>query len=484
MNSWDLSAKVFVWYNLTWKKHDWEKIYSSIFGYIRGGIMRNISVRDIVDKLGGTLYGSLDAEFSGVYIDTRKVQPGSLYMGFKGEKVDGNELYAEAFSKGATVCVVEREPDSVPEGCAVIRVSSTYRAILDLSFYYRRSLRVKVIGITGSTGKTSTKDILHGMLSKRYKVFKTTGNFNNEIGLPLMIFSLDETYDYAILEMGMSAPLEIHNLARVANPDIAIITNIGLSHIESLGSQENILKAKMEITDFFNQNSLLILNGDDEYLGSIKEKPYRIARGGISRGDMIAKIKELSSDHVSFTVNGKDIIEVGIPGRHNVQNAVLCYIAAKELGISDEDLRFVDVMKSSMRMDLVRMKSLTVINDCYNASPDSMKAGIDYLISFEGRKVAILGTMRELGQESGESHRRVGKFAHDKGVKCLIAVGEYEKEFREGFGDEGFHGFATFEEAIAELNGLLEESDIVLLKASRGMNFERFLPVLEEFGGK
>lgn len=446
--------------------------------------MRNISAKEIVDRLGGTLYGNGDATFTSVSIDTRKVSEGSCYIGFKGEHVDGNDLYEDAFQKGATVCIIEKDPGEVMEGCAVIRVSSTYRAILDLAFYYRRSLKVKIIGVTGSTGKTSTKDILHGMLSEKFKVFKTSGNYNNEIGMPLMIFSLDDSYDYAILEMGMSAPLEIHNLARVASPDIAIITNIGVSHVESLGSRENILKAKMEITDFFSQNSLLVLNGEDEYLDTVRSKPYRILRGGIGKGDVKAKVKELNRDSVVFTVNGKDDIRINIPGRHNVQNAILCYIVCRELGMKDSDLKEIYVTKSSMRMDVMELRRLTLINDCYNASPDSMKSGIDYLMSFKGRKVALLGTMRELGSETVNGHIGVGRYAKEKGVDVLIALGEYIQEFREGFGEEAFYGFRTFEEAVAELSSILRDRDTVLLKASRGMYFERFIPVLDEFGGE
>lgn len=447
--------------------------------------MKTIHVKEIADKLGATLYGNENASFDAVFIDSRVVTENSLFMGIKGEHFNGNDLYLDAFRNGASVAVVEGiDVTDVPEGKAVLKVSSTYRAILDLAYYYRKTLDLKIIGITGSTGKTSTKDILHGMLSTKYRVFKTSGNYNNELGLPLMIFSLDDSYDYAILEMGMSAPLEIHNLARVAQPDIAVITNIGLSHIEYLGSQENILKAKMEITDFFHKDALLVVNGDDEYLRNIKDKPYRVLHGGTKNGDYVAKNIRILDESVEFTVNkGKDVIRMEIPGRHNVQNGILCYIVARELGIKDEELSLVRILKSKMRMDVIRLESLTVINDCYNANPDSTKAALDYLNNYQGRKVAIIGTMRELGQEALAAHESVARHAKNLFIDVFIPVGEYMEEMVDTYGEES-HGFRTFEEAASRLAELVVPGDTVLIKASRGMYFERFIPILEELGGR
>lgn len=447
--------------------------------------MKTIYIKDVAEKLNAEVYGNPEASFQGVFIDSRIVTEDSLFIGIKGEHFNGNEHYLDAFEKGASVAVVEGiSLSEIPPGKAVLRVQSTYRAILDLAQYYRSLLSVKIIGITGSTGKTSTKDILHGMLSQKYRVFKTSGNYNNELGLPLMIFALDDSYDYAVLEMGMSAPLEIHNLARVALPDYALITNIGLSHIENLGSQENILKAKMEIADFFTKESLLVLNGDDPYLNTVTGNSYRILTGGLKNGDFIAKNIKLHEDSVEFTVNkSKEVIKLRIPGRHNVLNGILCYIMAKELGLSDADLADVPVDKSAMRMDVLKHSHLTVINDCYNASPDSMKAALHYLSQFNGRKVAVLGTMRELGQESLEAHKAVALSAKEKEIDHVIFVGEYQKQMVEVFGSDAV-GFDTFEEAESQLPFHLNQNDVVLLKASRGMYFERFLPLLAELGGK
>lgn len=446
--------------------------------------MRAIKVNEIIQELGATLYGNEDAIFDSVIIDSRLSRENALFIGIKGENFDGSQMYEDAFSRGASVAIVENiDVREVPPGKAVLKVSSTHRAILDLAYYYRRSLPVKIIGITGSTGKTSTKDILHGMLKETFKVFKTAGNFNNELGLPLMIFSLDESYDYAILEMGMSAPLEIHNLARVAQPDYAIITNIGVSHIENLGSRENILKAKMEITDFFSKDSLLILNGDDNYLSTIKDKPYRILRGGLKTGDFVAKNLVTLENSIGFTVNQKKTrISIDIPGKHNISNAILCYIMARELGVKSEKLENVHVEKSAMRMEIVEGKAVKIINDCYNANPDSMKAALTYLKTFEGRKVALIGTMKELGDEAMASHISVAEFARDKAIDIGVFVGEYEKEMRETFGENSF-SYKSVEEAMDHVDQWLKPEDTVLLKASRGMAFEQFLPKLKGFGG-
>ncbi len=446
--------------------------------------MRTIKIKEIVKELGATLYGSEEVFFDSVVIDSRLATEQTLFVGIKGDHFDGSLMYMDAFEKGASVAIVENVPvGEVPLGKAVLLVQSTHRAILDLAYFYRKSLSVKIIGITGSTGKTSTKDILHGMLSQSFHVFKTTGNYNNELGLPLMIFSLDDSYDYAILEMGMSAPLEIHNLARVAQPDYAIITNIGIAHMENLGSRENILKAKMEITDFFHENSLLILNGDDEYLATIKNKPYKILRGGLQNGDFIAKNLEIHENSIAFTVNQKkQRIAVDLPGKHNIRNAILCYIMAMELGVNKEKLSDVHVNKSAMRMEIIQGESLKVINDCYNANPDSVMAALSYLETFKGRKVAILGTMKELGRESLEAHKMVAQFAKNRSIDFLICVGEYQEDMCQAFG-ETCQGYDEVEEAIEHVGQWLYPHDTVLLKASRGMAFERFLPGLKDFGG-
>lgn len=454
----------------------------------KGENMNNIIVKDIYRLLNAEIIGNENALFNFVSIDTREIKENSLYIGLKGERVDGNDLYSEAFTEGASVCLLEKTPGKdIPKGKAVLLVESTRNAILTLAEYYRSTLKTRVIAITGSTGKTSTKDILASILETKYKVFKTMGNFNNEIGLPLMIFKLDDTYDFAVLEMGMSQRGEIDVLARTAKPEIAIITNIGLSHIEHLKTKENIFKAKMEITNYFNENNLLVVNGDDQYLNSLKEKDFKVLSGGFEKGDYILENVKTLKEETIFTTNSfNNEIKINMPGRHNALNTLLSIIVASKLGIDIESLDEIKVSKSDMRMDIIGLKNIYVINDCYNANPQSMKAAIDYLSTYRERKVAILGTMKELGEDSANYHREVARYAKDKGIDILVAIGEYSKEMEDGFIKESgcFYGFRTFEEASSKLSDMLKKDDVILVKASRGMYFERFMPLLEEFGGK
>lgn len=450
--------------------------------------MNNIKVKDIYKLLGAKVIGNEDSIFNSVSIDTREIKKDSLYIGLKGERVDGSDLYLEALKEGASVALIEKTPkEKLPKGKTVLVVENTRISILKLAEYYRKTLRTRVIGITGSTGKTSTKDILASILEKNYKVLKTKGNFNNEIGLPLMIFKLDDSYDFAVLEMGMSKRGEIDILAKVAKPEIAIITNIGLSHIEHLKTRENIFKAKMEIVNYFDKNNTLVVNGDDKYLNNLQDKNFKILSGGFEKGDFKLKDIKTLKEETHFKIESyPNEIKVNMPGRHNALNTLLALIVGNELGIDIKSFTEINVKKSDMRMDVIDFKGIYAINDCYNANPQSMKAAIDYLSTYRERKVAILGTMKELGKDSLSFHKEIAKYAKDKGIDVLLAVGEYSKEMEKSFkkDKDSFYGFRTFEEASARLSEIIKKDDVILIKASRGMYFERFIPLLEEFGGK
>ena len=450
--------------------------------------MNDIIVKDIYKLLDAKIIGDENAFFNSVSIDTREIKENSLYIGLKGERVDGSDLYLDAFKEGASVALIEKTPKEILSNeKTILVVENTRDAILKLAEYYRCTLKTRVIGITGSTGKTSTKDILASILGEKYKVFKTMGNFNNEIGLPLMIFKLDDTYDFAVLEMGMSQRGEIDTLAKAARPEIAIITNIGLSHIEHLKTKENIFKSKMEIVNYFDESNTLVVNGDDKYLNSLKDKKFKVVSGGFQTGDFLLKdVKTLKEETLFKIESFPNEIKVNMPGSHNAINTLLAIIVASELGIDIESINKINVLKSDMRMDIIDFKNIYVINDCYNANPQSMKAAIDYLSTYRERKVAILGTMKELGKDSVSFHEEVAKYAKDKGIDVLVAVGEYSKEMGKVFkkDKDSFYGFRTFEEASARLNEIIKKDDVILVKASRGMYFERFIPLLEEFGGK
>lgn len=246
--------------------------------------MEFIKLEEIIKAVNGELVitGEKD-EYNSVSTDTRKIKRGDIFIALKGENFNGNNFVETAIEKGADLCIVSElgfDKEKINKSSYIVKVENTNKALLDLAKYYKSKLGIKVVAITGSTGKTSTKDLVAAVLSEKYKVFKTEGNFNNEIGLPLMIFKLDKSYDIAVLEMGMNHFNEIHNMAEAAKPDIAIITNIGISHIENLGSRENILKAKLEVTDFFDNDNALIINGDNDLLSDFESDKYKVYKIG------------------------------------------------------------------------------------------------------------------------------------------------------------------------------------------------------------
>lgn len=456
--------------------------------------MEKLTLEEILTAVAGDIVkDGKAASYENISTDTRTIKPESIFIALKGENFNGNNYAAEASIKGALVCIVDElkcNVDAFYRDTVVIKVEDTKVALNELARYYRSRLKIKVIGITGSTGKTSTKDLVAAVLSSRYKVFKTKGNFNNEIGLPLMIFNLDSSYDVAVLEMGMSSLGEIHRLANTARPDIGIITNIGVSHIEYLKTRENILKAKLEITDFFSKDNTLIINGDNDLLSTLESNKFNIIRIGMEnkRADYFAADVSLLEEKIMFkAVEASGMVSpefsVNIPGKHNILNSLLAIACGKKLGLSLEEM--VNSIKNleftSMRLDIVKGNDFTIIDDSYNASPDSMKAAIDVLVNMNGlRKIAVLGTMRELGEESYILHKEIGKYAKEKNVDMLLAIGEYCEAYIEGFEDKNkFAAFKNNENVISYLEKAVKLGDVLLVKASRSMKFENIVSNLK-----
>lgn len=455
--------------------------------------MEILQLDEILEAVSGEVVLNGNSQtFNKVCTDTRTIYRDCIFFALKGEKFDGNDYAASASQKGASICIIDAvkfENEEITSETTVILVKDTRKALLDLAKYYRGKLRAKFIGITGSTGKTSTKDLTAAALGRKYKVFKTKGNFNNEVGLPLMMFQIDNSYDVAILEMGMSNLNEIHRLAEVARPDIALITNIGISHIENLKTRENILKAKMEITDFFNKENILIVNAENDLLRDVDTDSFKVLKTGLEdRYDIYAEDLELEEDHVTFILNGKNNnesakIRVDIPGKHNILNTLLALACGYELNVSTQEmaLGLSELETTSMRLDIVKGQKFTIIDDCYNASPDSMKAAIEVLSSMKSKKkIAVLGTMKELGELAFEAHRSVAAFAKQKGVDCLIVVGEFNEAYFEGFG-EGNDIIMCLDniEASEKAAKIASLGDVVLVKASRSMKFEDIVKELK-----
>lgn len=456
--------------------------------------MEILTFKEIIKAVNGELIKKgKEVRYKSVSTDTRTIAEDSIFIALKGSNFNGNNYAKEANIKGARICIVDEvkfDSSDFHEDTFVIKVQDGKEALLNLAKYYRSILKIKVIGITGSTGKTSTKDLVAAALSTKYRVFKTKGNFNNEIGLPLMIFNIDNSYDIAVLEMGMSNFGEIHRLSDVARPHIGIITNIGVSHIEYLKTRENILKAKMEMADFFNNDNILIVNGDNDLLSTLKTNKYELIKIGIGNCDSYFKAEDivLGENKIEFKViENKNSVSpkfnINIPGKHNILNSILAIACGRVLNLSFKDIAegFNNLEFTSMRLDIIRGSKFTLIDDSYNASPDSMIAAIDVLSNLKGnKKIAVLGTMKELGDKSFDLHREVGEYARFKNIDLLIAVGEYSKAFEEGFKHpEKFKACSSNEEALNYVQERAACEDAILVKASRSMKFETIVNKLK-----
>ena len=452
--------------------------------------MLELNLQEIVKATKGALLKEADVkEIKAVSTDTRKIEEGTMFIALKGENFNGNNYVLDAFNKGAKIAIVDEvkcDLNELKEDVALIKVQNTGRALMDLAKFYREKLGLKVVGITGSAGKTSTKDLVAAVLSDKYKVFKTKGNFNNEIGLPLMILELDSTYDVAILEMGMRGLGQIKELAEIASPDLGIITNIGISHIEILKTRENILKAKMEIATFFDKNNTLVVCGNDDFLGALPEAEYKIVKTGVGENFKIGAkniaLEELSSKFTVYDGEKEEEFSLDMPGEHNISNLMLGIAIAKELGVSFEEMKrgLKNIEATSMRLELIKKDGFSILNDCYNSSPVAVKSAIDVMKNIEGkRRIAVLGTMRELGHKSEEAHEEIGKYAKENGIEKVLCLGDFSENIKEGYG-EGCTVYENKEELIKDLLNIICDGDIILVKASRSLKFEEITKALLE----
>ncbi|MDH5062828.1 UDP-N-acetylmuramoyl-tripeptide--D-alanyl-D-alanine ligase [Clostridium perfringens] len=452
--------------------------------------MLELNLQEIVKATKGVLLKEADVkEIKAVSTDTRKIEEGTMFIALKGENFNGNNYVLEAFNKGAKIAIVDEvkcDLNELKEDVALIKVQNTGRVLMDLAKFYREKLGLKVVGITGSAGKTSTKDLVAAVLSDKYKVFKTKGNFNNEIGLPLMILELDSTYDVAILEMGMRGLGQIKELAEIASPDLGIITNIGISHIEILKTRENILKAKMEIATFFDKNNTLVVCGNDDFLGSLPSAEYKIVKTGVGENFKIGAkniaLEELSSKFTVYDGEKEEEFSLDMPGEHNISNLMLGIAIAKELGVSFEEMKrgLNNIEATSMRLELIKKDGFSILNDCYNSSPVAVKSAIDVMKNIEGkRRIAVLGTMRELGHKSEEAHEEIGKYAKENGIEKVLCFGDFSENIKEGYG-EGCTVYENKEELIKDLLNIICDGDIILVKASRSLKFEEITKALLE----
>ncbi|MDR0880003.1 MAG: UDP-N-acetylmuramoyl-tripeptide--D-alanyl-D-alanine ligase [Clostridioides sp.] len=452
--------------------------------------MNGLSVYELVIASRGTLLcGDLEYKIDKIAIDSREVGPDIAFIPIKGENQDGHKFIRSAVENGCRTVLKDKnyELDLSTElftGVNIVEVSDTTLALGDIARYYRKKFEIDFIGITGSVGKTTTRDMVYAALSSKFNVLKNERNLNNHLGVPLTLFNLNKEHDCAIIEMGMSGFGEIDYLVKIVNPKIAVISNIGTSHIENLGSRDGIFKAKMEITSDFGPENTLIVNGDDEYLSTLKDRdlPYKLKTFGFGKGnDVYCEEFELDEKSTTFTcVIGGEKFEVYIPimGEHNIYNAMAAILVGLEKGLTIEEIKrgFMGFTATKMRLDIDDDGDYTIINDSYNASPDSMKAALKVLGRYDKRRVAVLGDMLEMGDFEEEGHRIVGKCAAEC-TDVVIAIGESSKYLADeavkcGIGTENVHYFETKELAMKNLNNILHLGDVVLVKASRGMKLE------------
>lgn len=500
----------------------------------------NFSIREIAEACKGKLFlrNNIkdDTCVTSVAIDSRKAEAGGVFLAVVGERVDGHSFIGQVYEAGAVLAVTQKTPEQVEsetgKDCSrwgsYLLVEDTLQALKDIAEAYRIKVGIPVVGITGSVGKTSTKEFIAGVLSEKYRVLKTEGNYNNEIGVPLTLLRIRPEHELAVVEMGISDFGEMHRLSKMARPNVCVITNIGQCHLENLKTRDGILKAKSEIFDFMAEDGEICLYGEDDKLSTLTEikghKPHFFGLGGnpaeevrageiVSHGlwgsDAVLELDAVLSESAALAgaeaagpqgtaetgATQKVKIRVPLPGAHMVLNAAAAACVARLFGLSDGEIAsgVEKIQPVSGRNNLIPTDSYTLIDDCYNANPASMKAAIDLLSLADTVKVAILGDMFELGENSDALHAGVGEYAAEAGIDVILCVGENAANIFGAAAERAEGGkyialFPTVEALLAALGQEREQyipnGSTVLIKASHGMEFTRVVEFLKSSGTK
>ena len=456
--------------------------------------MKNLTLEKIVSACKGVYHGNpqdLEREVTGVVLDSRKVEKEFCFVATRGERVDGHSFIADVFAKGVLCAVCEYIPEGA-EGNFIV-VEDSFQALKQIAEYYRSTLQIPIIGITGSVGKTSTKEFIAGVLAQKYNVLKTEGNFNNEIGVPLTLLRIRQEHEIAVVEMGINHFGEMRRLAKMAKPDTCVITNIGECHLEFLESREGVLRAKTEMFEYLREEGSVFVNGDDDMLQTIERvKHKKPIRFGLSKeNDYYAdeiQSKGLSGCQVVIHT-GEESFEASIhlPGEHMIKNALAATAVAQEYGLSIEEIQagIGSVEPVGGRSNLLTCGKLTVIDDCYNANPVSMKAALDLLSLAEGKRIAILGDMGELGEKQEAYHAEIGSYAIEKKVTALICIGKLSKVMYQSacrskekkLSNTVVLYYECLEDLLEAMKGKtsLAEGGTILVKASHSMQFSKIV---------
>lgn len=406
--------------------------------------------------------------------DTRTIKEGDLYMGIKGENYDGNTFYLEALNKGAKACILDNESVITKNLKNIVLVKDSIEALHKLAEYKRKQHNIKVIAVTGSVGKTTTKELIYNMLKNDYKVLKTEKNYNGKIGLPLTVLKLNNE-EILLVEMGMNEKGGIDKLSKIVKPDIAVITNIGTSHIGNLGSREEIMNAKLEILNHMNKDGILIINNDNDLLNKkIKELNNKIITYGINnKSDYIAHDIRLEENKTTYKINNEEY-EINISGLSTVYNSLVSIIIGDLFNIKDKKNKIKNIELTNNRLEIKNINNIKIIDDTYNASYESVVNAIDTLkIISKKRKIVVLGDILELGEYSKQIHEDIGKYLKD--IDILITIGNDSKYINDKANIKEKYHFNNIDESYNKIKNIIKKEDTILFKASHSMNFKKLV---------
>lgn len=458
--------------------------------------MEYLTIKELILASEGQLVSKCNEEtlVTDIVIDSRKASKDNAFVAIVGENLDGHDFINLAINQGCKTIIKNKDNnvDIENKEINVIEVNNTEIALGDIARFYKNKFKIPFIAVTGSVGKTTTRDMVYSTISAKYNALKNIGNLNNQFGVPLTLFNLNKEHECAVIEMGMSGFNEIEYLVNIVHPQIGIISNIGYSHVEHLGSRDGIFKAKMEITTNFDENSLLIVNGDDDCLKTLKNKDlvYKLKTFGFEKdNDIYCESFEMDEESINFiaVIEGKkEQFFIPTVGKHNIYNAMAAILVGMNLNMTIEEIKegLKNFQCTKNRLDIIKNNNLTIIDSVYNASIDSMTAALNILGRYENRRVAILGDMFEMGEFAEFGHRQVGKAALGN-VDIVITIGEDSefivKELQENnVNDDNLYHFKTKEEAIENINNIIKENDTILVKASRGMHLEKVVEYLNK----
>lgn len=454
--------------------------------------MLRLNLLDVCKAIGGNVLlnkGGVDIDF--ISLSSKDIKDKSLFIPIIGENLDGHNYMDDAYNNGCRMFLIDKNHSFKKDDITLVEVDDTTKAFGYIAKYYRNLFDIFYIGITGSVGKTSTKDIIYSVLSTKYNTLKNEGNFNNEIGLPKTLLTLNDSYDLAVLEMGMSYKNEIRHLADIVRPKVAVISNIGLSHIEHFDNQDGIFDAKMEITSYFDKDNILVVNGDDKYLKTLKDKnyDYKIYSYGFdNNNDIICNDYSIVGDKIKFVATFLgDTYDVVIPSvaKHNIYNSMAAIVVGKIFNISKEDIikGLSDFSITKGRLSVINKKDITIIDDSYNANSDSMISALNVLKLYNKRRVAILGDILEVGDYEEKIHREVGANIVGK-ADLLVTVGKaslYIKDeaIKKGFDKDKILSFDNCDHLLLKIDNIIKKDDVILVKSSHGIGLSKVVEYLD-----